>query len=266
MGEKNEMNALSLFDLSGKVGIVTGSGRGIGRTLALALADAGAAVVVADVLTHQGEEVAQEVKNKGRDSISIKVDLSQKLEIEKMVSETMRHFGKIDILINNAAVNVFSPAEEFLLEDWNKVLSVNLTGVFLCAQAVGKVMIEQRKGKIINMASVGGMTGTYRKAVAYDSSKAGVINLTRSLAVEWGKYNIHVNAIAPGMIETDLTRKRLEDKEFCEYFVKRVPLGKIGQPEDLVGPVLFLSSEASNWMTGQTIVLDGGQTLLDLTI
>jgi NAD(P)-dependent dehydrogenase (short-subunit alcohol dehydrogenase family) len=127
-------------------------------------------------------------------------------------------------------------------------------------------MIEQRKGKIINMASVGGMTGTYRKAVAYDSSKAGVINLTRSLAVEWGKYNIHVNAIAPGMIETDLTRKRLEDKEFCEYFVKRVPLGKIGQPEDLVGPVLFLSSEASNWMTGQTIVLDGGQTLLDLTI
>jgi NAD(P)-dependent dehydrogenase (short-subunit alcohol dehydrogenase family) len=230
------------------------------------LADAGAAVVVADVLTHQGEEVAQEIKNKGIDSISIKVDLSQRLEIEKMVSEAMKQFGRIDILINNAAINIFSPAEEFTLEAWNKVLSVNLTGVFLCAQAVGKVMIEQRKGKIINIASVGGMTGTYRKAVAYDSSKAGVINLTRSLAVEWGQYNINVNAIAPGMIETDLTRKRLEDKEFCAYFVKRVPLGKIGQPDYLVGPILFLASEASNWMTGQTIVLDGGQTLLDLTL
>ena len=259
------MNALNLFNLSGKIGIVTGGGRGIGRTLALALADAGADVIIADILIHQGEEVVQEIKKKAKDSLLIKVDFSQKIEIEKMVSETMKHFGRIDILINNAAINIFSPAEEFTLEDWNKVLSVNLTGVFLCAQAVGKIMIEQKGGKIINIASVGGMTGTYRKAIAYDSSKAGVINLTRSLAVEWGKYNINVNAIAPGMIETDLTRKRLEDKEICEYFVKRVPLGKIGQPDYLVGPVLFLSSEASTWMTGQTIVLDGGQTLLDLT-
>jgi gluconate 5-dehydrogenase len=259
------MNILNLFNLSGKVGMVTGGGRGIGRTLALALADAGANVVIADVLIHQGEEVVQEIKQKGINSLSIQVDLSQKIEIEKMVSETMKHFGRIDILINNAAINIFSPAEEFTLEAWNKVLSVNLTGVFLCAQAVGKIMIEQKGGKIINIASVGGMTGTYRNAIAYDSSKAGVINLTRSLAVEWGKYNINVNAIAPGMIETDLTRRRLEDKEFYEYFVKRVPLGKIGQPDYLVGPVLFLSSEASNWMTGQTIVLDGGQTLLDLT-
>jgi NAD(P)-dependent dehydrogenase (short-subunit alcohol dehydrogenase family) len=259
------MNALNLFNLSGKIGIVTGASRGIGRTLALALADAGADVIIADILIHQGEEVVQEIKKKAKDSLFIKVDFSQKIEIEKMVSETMKHFGRIDILINNAAINIFSPAEEFTLEDWNKVLSVNLTGVFLCAQAVGKIMIEQKGGKIINIASVGGMTGTYRKAIAYDSSKAGVINLTRSLAVEWGKYNINVNAIAPGMIETDLTRKRLEDKEIYEYFVKRVPLGKIGQPDYLVGPVLFLSSEASTWMTGQTIVLDGGQTLLDLT-
>jgi NAD(P)-dependent dehydrogenase (short-subunit alcohol dehydrogenase family) len=259
------MNILNLFNLSGKVGMVTGGGRGIGRTLALALADAGANVVIADVLIHQGEEVVQEIKQKGINSLSIQVDLSQKIEIEKMVSETMKHFGRIDILINNAAINIFSPAEEFTLEAWNKVLSVNLTGVFLCAQAVGKIMIEQKGGKIINIASVGGMTGTYRKAIAYDSSKAGVINLTRSLAVEWGKYNINVNAIAPGMIETDLTRRRLEDKEFYDYFVKRVPLGKIGQPDYLVGSVLFLSSKASDWMTGQTIILDGGQTLLDLT-
>jgi NAD(P)-dependent dehydrogenase (short-subunit alcohol dehydrogenase family) len=261
------MNILDLFKLSGKVGVVTGGSRGIGRTLALALADAGADVIVTDLLAHQGEEVVQEItrKKKKKKSLFLKVDLSKKIEVEKMVSEARKHFGRIDILINNAAINIFSPAEEFSLEDWNKVLSVNLTGVFLCAQAVGKLMIEQKRGKIINIASVGGMTGTYRKAIAYDSSKAGVINLTRSLAVEWGKYNINVNAIAPGMIETDLTRRRLEDKEFCDSFIKRVPLGKIGQPDDLVGPVLFLSSEASDWMTGQTIVLDGGQTLLDVT-
>ncbi len=259
------MSVLNLFDLSGKVGLVTGGSRGIGKTLALALADAGSDVIVTDLLAPQGEDVVKEIRRRNKKSLFIKADLSQKMEIEKMVSETVTHFGRIDILINNAAINIFSPAEEFPLEDWNKVLSVNLTAVFLCAQAVGKVMIEQKKGKIINIASVGGMTGTYRQAVAYDSSKAGVINLTRSLAVEWGKYHINVNAIAPGMTETDLTRKRLEDKEFYEYFTKRIPLGKIGQPEYLVGPILFLSSEASDWMTGQTIVLDGGQTLLDLT-
>jgi NAD(P)-dependent dehydrogenase (short-subunit alcohol dehydrogenase family) len=259
------MNILDLFKLSGKVGVVTGGSRGIGKTLALALADAGADVIVTDLLAQQGEEVVQEITRKKKKSLFLKVDLSKKIEVEKMVSEARKHFGRIDILINNAAINIFSPAEEFSLEDWNKVLSVNLTGVFLCAQAVGKLMIEQKRGKIINIASVGGMTGTYRKAIAYDSSKAGVINLTRSLAVEWGKYNINVNAIAPGMIETDLTRRRLEEKEFCDFFIKRVPLGKIGRPNDLVGPVLFLSSEASDWMTGQTIVLDGGQTLLDVT-
>jgi NAD(P)-dependent dehydrogenase (short-subunit alcohol dehydrogenase family) len=254
------------FSLAGKVGIVTGAGRGIGRVLALGLADAGADVVIADVLAHEGEDVAQEVSKKGKDSIFIKVDLCRKTEIEDMISETVKHFGVIDILINNAAVNIFSPAEEFSLDDWNKVLSLNLTGVFLCAQAVGKVMIGQNRGKIVNVASVGGMTGTYRKAVAYDSSKAGVINMTRSLAVEWGKYHINVNAIAPGMIATDLTRKRLEDKDFYDYYVERVPLGKIGQPDDLVGPVVFLCSGASDWLTGQTMVLDGGQTLLDLSI
>jgi NAD(P)-dependent dehydrogenase (short-subunit alcohol dehydrogenase family) len=260
------MNIANLFSLSGKVGIVTGAGRGIGRVLALALADAGCHVVIADVLVREGEEAAGEIRKKGKDSIFIKVDLSRKTEIEAMASETVKRFGKIDILVNNAGINVFSPAEDFALDDWNKVVNVNLTGTFFCAQAVGKIMIGQNKGKIVNVASVGGMTGTYRKAVAYDSSKAGIINFTRSLAVEWGRYNINVNAIAPGMIETDLTRGRLEDKEFHDYFVKRVPLGKIGQAYDLAGPVIFLCSEASDWLTGQTMVLDGGQTLLDLTI
>jgi NAD(P)-dependent dehydrogenase (short-subunit alcohol dehydrogenase family) len=256
----------NLFSLSGKVGIVTGGNRGIGRTLALSLAEAGADVVV--VAAHNmdsAHQVEEEIRRKGRNCLAVKTDVSIKSQVEEMVSKTMERYGKIDILINNAAINIFSPAVDFSLEDWNKVLSVDLTGAFICAQAVGKIMIAQRKGKIINLASVGGLCGTYRKAVAYDSSKAGVINLTRSLGVEWGKYNINVNAIAPGMVESDLTRTRLEDQSFRKYFLERVPLGRIGQPEDLVGVVIFLSSEASNWITGQTIVIDGGQTLLDVT-
>jgi NAD(P)-dependent dehydrogenase (short-subunit alcohol dehydrogenase family) len=259
--------AESLFNLSGRTAIVTGGNRSIGRTLALALAESGADVVIA--AAHQldaANRVAEEVQEKGRASLALKVDISRRDEVHEMVSRALDRFGKIDVLINNAAVNIFKPALELSLDDWNRVLSVDLTGVFLCCQAVGKVMMKQRKGKIINMASVGGMCGTHRKAVAYDSSKAGVINLTRSLAVEWGKHNIHVNAIAPGLIESDLTRERLQDHAFSEFFMERIPLGRIGQPEDLVGLVLFLSSEASNWITGQTIVIDGGQTLLDVTL
>ena len=256
-----------LFDLTGKVGIVTGGSGSIGKSLALALADAGADIVIATGHSvDQAKNVAEEIRKKKRNSLALKADVSNTEDLQKMVSRVLKEFGKIDILINNAAINIFRPAEDFSLEDWNKVLSVDLTGVFLCSQAVGRVMIEQRKGKIVNVASVGGMCGTYRKAVAYDASKAGVINLTRSLAVEWGKYHINVNAVAPGMIESDLTRKRLEDRAFSKYFVERVPLQKIGQPEDLAGIVIFLSSEASDWVTGQTIVADGGQTLLDLSI
>jgi NAD(P)-dependent dehydrogenase (short-subunit alcohol dehydrogenase family) len=256
----------SLFSLSGKVGIVTGGNRSIGRTLALSLADAGADVVVASAHDMDSAyQVAEEIHRKGRNCLALKTDVSIKSDVQEMISKTMGRYGRIDILINNAAINIFSPAVDFSLEDWNKVLSVDLTGAFLCAQAVGKIMIAQRKGKIINLASVGGMCGTYRKAVAYDSSKAGLINLTRSLGVEWGKYNINVNAIAPGMVESDLTRTRLEDPSLRKHFLERVPLGRIGQPEDLVGVVIYLSSEASNWITGQTIVIDGGQTLLDVT-
>jgi NAD(P)-dependent dehydrogenase (short-subunit alcohol dehydrogenase family) len=258
---------MSLFDLAGKVGIVTGGGRSIGKSLALALADEGADIVI--VTGHSmesAEKVAEEIRKKKRASLAMKVDVSSGEDVQEMVSKVLEEFGKIDILVNNAAINIFGPAEDFSLSDWNKVLSVDLTGVFLCSQAVGRIMIEQGYGKIVNIASVGGMCGTYRKAVAYDASKAGVINLTRSLAVEWGKHHINVNAVAPGMIESDLTRKRLEDRAFSKYFVDRVPLQRIGRPEDLSGIVIFLCSPASDWITGQTIVADGGQTLLDLSM
>lgn len=256
------MNAGSIFDLTGKVAIVTGGGRGLGSTMALALADAGADVVVTDLLISEAKEVAKEISLKRRRSLAIKADVTKPKDVQKMVFKTMKHFGRIDILVNNAGINIISPAEDFSVEDWDKVLSVNLTGVFLCAQAFGKVMIKQKKGKIINIASVAGIVGTPHNAAAYNSTKAGVINLTRSLAIEWGKYNINVNAIAPGMIETELTKKRLKNKEYYDYWIDRTPLRRIGKPEDLTGALIYLSSEASNWLTGHTIVIDGGYTAL----
>lgn len=256
------MKRLNFFDLSEKVAIVTGGGRGLGRTMALALADAGAYIIIIDILISQAKEVVKEILQKGKRSLVVKADVTNRREVQKMVSQVMKHFRRIDILVNNAGINIIAPAESFGPKDWDKVLSINLKGVFLCAQAVGKVMIKQRKGKIINIASIAGMVGTPHHAVAYNSSKAGVINLTRALAIEWGKYNINVNAIAPGIIKTDLTKKRLENKEYYNYWIDRTPLKRIGKPEDLIGAVIYLSSEASNWLTGQTIVIDGGYTAL----
>ncbi len=256
------MDAGNIFDLNGKVAIITGGGRGLGRTMALALADAGADVVVTDLLISGAKEVADEILLKRRRSLSIKADVSKPMQVQRIVTKVMDRFGSADILVNNAGINIISPAEDFAVEDWNKVLSINLTGVFLCAQAFGRIMIKQGKGKIINIASVAGMVGTPHNAAAYNSTKAGVINLTRSLAIEWGKYNINVNAIAPGMIETELTKKRLENKEYYNYWIDRTPLRRVGKPEDLIGAVIYLSSEASNWLTGHTIVIDGGYTTL----
>jgi gluconate 5-dehydrogenase len=256
------MKGMGFFDLSGKVVVVTGGGRGLGKTMALALADAGAHITLIDILVSQTKEVAEEILQKGKRSLVVKADVTKPREVQMMVSHVMKHFGRIDILINNAGINIIAPAESFDPKDWDRVLSINLKGVFLCAQAVGKVMIKQRKGKIINIASIAGMVGTPHHAVAYNSSKAGVIHLTRALAIEWGKYNIHVNAIAPGIIETDLTRERLKNKEYYHYWIDRTPLRRIGQPEDLIGAVIYLASEASDWLTGQAIVIDGGYTAL----
>ena len=254
------MKISELFNLSGRIAVITGGAKGLGRSMALALADAGSDVVISDILISSAKNVAKEIEKKGQRSLGIKLDVTQSGEVQKMVNEVTEHFGRIDILINNAGINIISPAENFALKDWNRVVNINLTGVFLCSQAVGKVMIKQRGGKIINIASLFGTIGSPHDAVAYNSSKAGVINLTRSLAIEWAKYDIHVNAIAPGIIETDLTRNRLENKEYYNSWIDRTPLGRIGTPEDLYGAIIYLSSEASNWLTGHTIVIDGGYT------
>lgn len=253
------MKVKELFRLDGSVAIVTGSARGLGKNMALALSEAGSDVVIADVLFDEVENTVKEIENNGKRALGVQLDVTNPKEAEEMVEKVLDRFGRIDILINNAGINIISAAEKFELKDWEKVLSINLTGVFICAKAVGRAMFENKSGKIINIASIFGTVGSPHGAVAYNSTKAGVINLTRSLALEWAKYNINVNAIAPGMIETALTKERLKNKEYHDYWIDRTPLG-IGKPDDLLGAIVYLSTRASDWMTGQTLVIDGGYT------
>lgn len=255
------MKPIELFDLSGKVAIVTGGARGLGKTFSLALADAGAHVAIADILMPLAEAVAKEIEGSGNRALAANLDVTQAESVREMVDKVTDHFGGIDILVNNAGIQCISAAEDFALEDWNRVININLTGVFLCTQAVGKTMIGRKKGKIINISSLFGTLGSPHTAAAYNSSKGGVINLTKSLAVEWGKYNINVNAIAPSIIETDLTRDRLDNKEYSDLWIDRTPLERIGRPEDLSGAIIYLSSGASDFVTGHTIMVDGGYSV-----
>ncbi len=246
-----------LFDLTGKVAIVTGASRGLGRAMAVGLAGAGANVVVTDVL--DTSETVEEIKKLGGKAIGIKADVSKKGDVERMVQQTIEKFGRIDILVNNADIFRMAPAEAMKEEDWDKVIAVNLKGQFLCAQEVGKRMIKQKSGKIINMASVAGKLA-FAQSAAYNASKAGIILMTKTLAVEWGKYNIQVNAICPGVFATAMTENFLKDKNFLQMIKTRVPLARYGEPEELVGTVIYLASKASDYMTGHALVIDGGWT------
>jgi len=246
-----------LFDLTGKVAVVTGASRGLGKAIAIGLATAGANVVVTDVL--DTSEAVREIKNLGREAIGIKVDVSKKEDINSMVQQAVKKFGRIDILVNNAGILRMSPTEDINEGDWNLVMGINLKGQFLCAQAVGKQMIKQKSGNIINMASVAGQFG-FPMAAAYDCSKGGVILLTKALAAEWAKYNVRVNAIAPGVFETPMTSDMLKTKEFNQTIKMNVPMGRPGNPKELAGVVVFLASDASSYVTGHVLVVDGGWT------
>lgn len=254
-----------LFDLSGKASIVTGGGGGLGRAITIGLAKYGSDVAIVDVNIDKAKEVAEEIKLKGRRVLIIKTDITKKEEVDDMIKEVLSEFGKIDILVNNAGIARRAKAEQMSEKDWDDVLSVNLKGVFLCSQAVGKVMIKQRRGKIINIASVVGQRGLFHPldfASSYCASKGGVIQLTRALAAEWAKYNIYVNAIAPTYFITEMTRPLLENKEFLSYLRWKIPLQRPGKPEELVGPVVFLASDASSMITGHILNVDGGWTAI----
>ena len=246
-----------MFEISNKVAIVTGASRGLGKAMAVGLAKAGANIVATDVL--DTSSTVKEIEKLGRKVIGIKVDVSKKQDIEKMVQQTIKKFGRIDILVNNAGILRMGNAENMSQEDWEKVIQVNLTGQFLCAQAVAKQMIKQKSGKIINIASIAGLGG-YAQSAPYSASKAGIILMTKTLAVEWGQHNIQVNAICPGVFATDMTDAFLSDKQFMGMIQARVPLRRYAKPDELVGTVIYLASKASDYMTGHALVIDGGWT------
>jgi len=247
------------FDLSGKVAIVTGAGRGMGYHTALALAKYGADIVICSRTLSELERVGEEIEKIGRKVLIQQVDIRNISEIHSMVNASIKLFDRIDILINNAGINIPQWAVDVTEEAWDKVIDTNLKGLFFCAQAVGKVMIQQKKGKIINISSQAGSVGLLQRA-AYCSSKGGVNLLTKVLAIEWAKYNINVNAIAPTFIETPLAKPMFEKEGFREYVLGNIPLGRVGQPQDVVGAVIYLSSEASNLVTGHVLLIDGGWT------
>lgn len=249
-----------LFDLTGKVAIVTGGSGGLGSVMALGLAEAGAKIAIADILDSSG--TISQIKKLGREAVGLKADVTKRDDAEKMVQQVVKKFGKIDILLNCAGVFRPGASEDLKEEDWDKTIAVNLKGTFLCAQAVGKQMIKQKSGSIINISSVAGQFAfvhpASKNSVSYNASKAGVILLTKTLAAEWGKYNIRVNAICPGTFLTEMTTILLKDKRYSQMMKERVPLGRPGVPKELVGTVIYLASNASDYVSGQALTVDGG--------
>ena len=248
---------LDKLRLDGKIALVTGASRGLGRAMALGLAEAGADVAVVSRTKEALESVAEEIGALGRRGLAVRADVTDRDEGTDMVRRTMEAFGRIDILVNNAGTIFRAAAEEHPEEEWDRVMAVNLKGVFLCCQAVGKVMIAQRRGKIINIGSLLSEIGV-PLIPAYSASKGGVRQLTKALAVEWAQYNVHVNAIGPGYFRTELTDALQKDEERAAWILSRTPMGRWGVPEDMKGPVVFLASDASDFITGQMLYVDGG--------
>ena len=252
---------MSAFDLTDKVAIVTGGGTGIGKGIALEFARAGAHVVVASRRMEIIKKAAEEIEALGRQSLAVQTDVIEKEQVDNLVKQTVDKFGRIDILVNNAGGSAAWPFEKISPKGWDIILAVNLKGTFLCSQAVGKVMIRQKKGKIVNISSVAGV-GSAPTIPHYGAAKAGVISLTKTLAVLWGRYNINVNCIAPGLIKTEIVQGalHLSDEEMTER-TKSFPIQRVGLPEDIAYGAIYLASNASEYMTGQTLVIDGGVTV-----
>ena len=247
-----------MFDLTGKVAIVTGGGGGLGRGIAVSLAKSGADVVVTSRDMSHLQPVVQDIEALGRKALAVSCDVSSATSLKSMVDVVMRSFSKIDILVNVAGTNARFAAEEIAPEEFERVIRFNVVGTFLACQAVGRVMIEQKRGKIINVSSVRGRNAPAIGGSAYATSKGGVDSLTRTLAVEWAKYNINVNAIAPALVMTEMTREFLSKPEIYSKMTAEIPLARLGVPEDIVGPTILLASDESNFMTGQIIYIDGG--------
>lgn len=244
--------------LKGKVAIVTGGAQGIGKSIATRLAQAGANVVIADVMEEVAKSTAQEISQKGNETISIRVDVSSLSSVEEMVKKTLDKFGRIDILINNAGITRDGLVMRMKEEDWDLVLDINLKGAFNCIKAVSPIMMKQKSGKIVNIASIVGIIGNIGQA-NYSASKAGLIALTKTCARELASRRINVNAVAPGFIQTSMTERL--PAQVREKLSSQIPLGEIGKPEDVASAVLFLVSEEASYITGEVIRVDGGMAM-----
>lgn len=246
-----------LFDLSGRVAIVTGTSRGLGQRFALALAKAGADLVLTSRNRASLEIFEAEIKSLDRRAISLELDVRDRESIERMASAAEDAFGHIDILVNNAGCNVRKPALDVTWDDWNLILDTNLRGSFFVGQAVARRMIPRQYGRIINIGSVTSVAG-YAGLAPYGASRGGIRQLTMSLADDWGQHGITVNCLAPGWFRTEQNKILYEDKEWVEYLSDRIPLKRPGQPQDLDAAVVFLAAESSRYITGQTLLVDGG--------
>jgi NAD(P)-dependent dehydrogenase (short-subunit alcohol dehydrogenase family) len=243
--------------LKNKIAIVTGGGTGIGKAIAVEMAKEGAKVVVSGLHVEQCQEVVEEIAKLGGEAIAIGCDVSKQKDVDAMIKETIKKFKQIDILVNNAGILVQKPLAETTEEDFDKTMNVNLKGVFLCSKAVTPGMIKRKKGKIVSIASIAGKVG-FPNLSAYCSSKAAIINLTREMALELAPYNINVNAIAPGVIETAMTKDMLADKAQKAGLLASTPLGRAGKPEEIAKAAVYLVSDDSDFVVGHTLVVDGG--------
>jgi len=247
-------------NLKGKVAIITGARRGMGRSHAITLAKAGAKIVVADISLKDCEIVVDEIKKAGGEAMAVKCDVTKKEEVDSMVKAAVKKWEKVDILVNNAGICQFKPFLELTEEEWDRTIDINLKGYFLCAQAAAKEMVKQKSGVIVNIASIAmGQVGVGFPTLAhYSASKGGIVAMTETLALELAPYNIRVNAIAPGAIDTPMVESTKADPKTMEATLSRIPLHRMGKSEEVSNLVLFLASDASSYMTGSTVVIDGG--------
>jgi NAD(P)-dependent dehydrogenase (short-subunit alcohol dehydrogenase family) len=245
----------------GKVAVVTGAGRGMGRAVARRLAGAGARVVVAEVNAEHGAEVAAEIRDSGGTATAVVGDVSRVADVQRLFAAAVEAYGTVDILINNAGIAVARPVTDYTEAEWDRQMGVNVKGVFFCAQAAARVMIPRRQGKIVNFASTSAFVSSSKPEVAYDTSKGAVRQMTVSMAAELAPHGINVNAVAPGTTATEMTKSTLATDEGMAWQLARIPMGRIGQPDDIASVVLFLCSPEASYITGHTLVADGGWLL-----
>jgi NAD(P)-dependent dehydrogenase (short-subunit alcohol dehydrogenase family) len=252
---------LEKFSLAGQVGIVTGGGQGLGKVFCRAFAEAGADIVVAEINPRTGPETVTELQQMGRRALFCQTDVSNRASVQAMVERCLGEYGRIDFLMNNAGITKWCEAEKVSEKDWRAVIDVNLNGLFFCCQAVAPAMIEQGRGSIVNIASMSGLiVNRPQPQASYNTSKAAVIHLTKSLAAEWALHHIRVNAIAPGYMDTPMAQPFFEDAQYGGLWMDAIPMKRPGKPEELAPVAVFLASEASSYVTGTTIVVDGGYT------